>query len=204
MQDSKIPKLSNEELIALTDVKFYELKQSATEKIMRLLSILETKLKAEASKHNLYIPDSVLQVDGKISKGENYRGLPYLVLDYPRYFKKENIFAFRSMFWWGNYFTFTLHLSGMYFQHFLPKIKEDILKINLRNTYVSIGDNQWVHHIDDANYLSLSKWGKEVNSEQYFKKAKYIKLVRKLDLNNWEKVPEFGVETFNLFLNTLN
>src|SRR5690349_5675936 len=48
----------------------------------------------------------------KISKGDNYRGLPYVVLDHPRYFQKEDVCSFRSMFWWGHFFSFTLHLQG--------------------------------------------------------------------------------------------
>ena len=35
----------------------------------------------------------------KIAKGENYLGLPYVILDYPRIFGKEDVFAFRTMFW---------------------------------------------------------------------------------------------------------
>lgn len=32
----------------------------------------------------------------KISKGENYLQLPYLILDYPAIFEKNNIFALRT------------------------------------------------------------------------------------------------------------
>jgi len=34
----------------------------------------------------------------KISKGENYEGLPWVILDFPRYFDKENVFAIRCFF----------------------------------------------------------------------------------------------------------
>lgn len=204
MQDSKIPKLSNEELNALTDLKFFELKQSITKKATQLLSVLELKLKEKANKTNSYIPEEVLKIDSKISKGENYRGLPYLVLDYPRYFKNENIFAFRSMFLWGKYFTFTLHLSGVYLHHFLPKLKSNFAKINFESTYVSIGENQWVHHIEKTNYVSIENWTQNINTDEYFNRIKYIKLVRKLELSDWEKVPEFGIETYKLFIKILN
>ena len=58
----------------------------------------------------------------KISKGENYKGLPWLVLDYPRYFNKEDIFAIRTLFWWGNFFSITLHISGKYKMRYEKKI----------------------------------------------------------------------------------
>jgi len=204
MQDSKIPKLSTEELNALMDVKFFELKQSVMDKATQLLSNLELKLKEESNLHRMHIPNGVLEIDSKISKGENYRGLPYLVLDYPRYFKNENIFAFRSMFWWGNHFTFTLHLSGMHLEHYLPKLQSNLNKIQLRNTYISIGDNPWVHHVDNAHYLSVQEWNTRVDKTEYFANAKYIKLVRKLEIDKWNQVVEFGTETYHLFLKTLS
>src|SRR3954452_928432 len=50
-------------------------------------------------------------VQAKISRGENYRGLPYVMLDYPRIFSKDHTFAIRSFYWWGNFFSITLQLS---------------------------------------------------------------------------------------------
>ena len=52
--------------------------------------------------------------DPRISRGEQYKGLPWVMLDYPRVFGKENVLAVRTMFWWGHYFTVTLHLKGEY------------------------------------------------------------------------------------------
>ena len=34
----------------------------------------------------------------------------------PAVFSKENIFAIRTMFWWGNFFSISLHVSGKYFK----------------------------------------------------------------------------------------
>lgn len=49
----------------------------------------------------------------KISKGENYLQLPYLILDYPAIFEKNNIFALRTFFWWGNFLVSTF-MSAAY------------------------------------------------------------------------------------------
>ena len=61
---------------------------------------------------NFFCNLAIVQSTPKIAKGENYLQLPYVLLDYPRCFDKENIFAIRTMFWWGNFFSITLHLSG--------------------------------------------------------------------------------------------
>ena len=58
--------------------------------------------------------ETLLAAIPKISKGENYNGFPYIILDFPSTFSKENIFAVRTMFWWGNFISITLHLKGSY------------------------------------------------------------------------------------------
>ncbi|MFK5012123.1 hypothetical protein ACI4AC_27485, partial [Klebsiella pneumoniae] len=39
----------------------------------------------------------------KISKGEQYLQLPYVMLDFPRNFTDNDFFAIRTFFWWGNH-----------------------------------------------------------------------------------------------------
>ena len=62
----------------------------------------------------------------KISKGENYLQLPYLILDYPAIFEKNNIFALRTFFWWGNFFSINLHISGIYKTAFQDTLLKNI------------------------------------------------------------------------------
>lgn len=54
----------------------------------------------------------VWDVPPKISKGEAYGGLPWLMLDYPRYFKPEGHFAIRIFCWWGNFIGIYWHTSN--------------------------------------------------------------------------------------------
>ena len=65
------------------------------------------------------LPEEVLIQSPKISRGENYNGLPYVMLDYPRCFGKEDVFAMRTMFWWGNFFSITWHLKGKYSKEYI-------------------------------------------------------------------------------------
>jgi len=60
------------------------------------------------------LPAALTEIPAKISRGENYEGLPYVMLDYPRCFGKEDVCAVRTFFWWGNFFSITLHLKGKY------------------------------------------------------------------------------------------
>lgn len=54
----------------------------------------------------------------KISKGEQYEQMPWVMLDYPRCFDNEGHFAIRSFFWWGHHFSIRLHVSGQFAQAF--------------------------------------------------------------------------------------
>ena len=50
------------------------------------------------------------------------------MLDYPALFKKDEIFALRTMFWWGNFMSITLLLSGGYKETFATVIEENCLR----------------------------------------------------------------------------
>ena len=100
-----------EELVATAD--WILTKNRVIQKINQLLSNVQTS-QQQFLQTCTTLEKEVLASSPKISKGENYKGLPWLVLDYPRSFNKEEVFAIRTLFWWGNFFSVTLHLSGKY------------------------------------------------------------------------------------------
>jgi hypothetical protein len=130
---------------------------------------------------------SVLQVENlassipKISKGENYNGFPYVMLDYPAVFEKENIFAIRTMFWWGNFISTTLHISGKYKKYFekniFTKIKQE------GDFFVCVAENEWQHHFEESNYKKVSK----INQTQMntLQQKDFIKVALKYELHHW-------------------
>ncbi|RYG23967.1 MAG: hypothetical protein EOO01_43830, partial [Chitinophagaceae bacterium] len=103
--------LSAEELAMVGDSHWLLTKNSIMQKAYLLFgeaaASLQSALAGESGQGaEFFLPSP------KIAKGENYKGLPYVMLDYPRHFGKEDIFAFRTMFWWGNFLSFTWHLKG--------------------------------------------------------------------------------------------
>jgi hypothetical protein len=81
--------------------------------------------------------------DPRISKGEQYKGLPWVMLDYPRVFGKEDIFAIRTLFWWGHYFSVTLHLKGEYLRTYLPVILERRVELEAAGYWPGVSDDEW-------------------------------------------------------------
>lgn len=136
---------------------------------------------------------------GKIFRGENYLSLPYVVLDYPKLFSKENTFTFRTMFWWGNYFSSTLHLEGFY----LEKYKEIIFNrqhlLMNKNIYFSVAKTPWEYHFNKSNYILIDKINPETQSQ-----SKFIKLSKRFKLSDYENLPELSSQYFSFLLKILS
>ncbi|MEJ7682915.1 MAG: hypothetical protein WKG06_34675, partial [Segetibacter sp.] len=78
------------------------------------------------------------------------------MLDYPRQFGKTDVFAIRSFFWWGNFFSITLQLAGQYHQRYASAIQNAINNNRFEEWHISCAKDQWEHHFESNNYSPLS------------------------------------------------
>lgn len=200
MQDS-ILKFSNEELAAIKDRNFFQLKHSSTKKIVDLFGELEKELKAIANENNLNIEGLNVSA-GKIFRGENYNLYPYVLLDYPRLFTTESVFAFRTMFWWGSGFSFTLHIQGKALKKFRSKLLNDMKKLIGMEVYFCVSKTPWQYHYEKDNYILISENTIEDITMMGIQNE-FIKLSRRLDIDHFSLVKEKGIETFKLFYSLL-
>lgn len=172
--------LSPAEMKLITDASFILTKNSIINKVYTLFGNLSTAFKKNAVEQ--YLPEEVLNTNPKIYRGENYEGLPWVMLDYPRYFKNEDFFAIRTFFWWGNFFSITLQLKGKY------KLKFE----NLRNQFceddwfLCLNEDEWQHHFRENNYKPLSL----VTAEE-ITALPFIKLAKKIPLGEWNNAEKF-------------
>jgi hypothetical protein len=113
MDSAKI-QLSAEELSLVQNAGWLLTKNTIIEKVFALFGDVAHQMRDNFAAGEGIIPAEVLVPSPKISKGENYKGLPWVMLDYPRFFNREDAFAIRTMFWWGHFFSVTLHLKGAY------------------------------------------------------------------------------------------
>lgn len=192
MNDTKIM-FSPEELVLAENASWILTKNMIIRKICDLFGHLSYQMMDELNRFEL--PKEVEQTSPKISKGENYRGLPYIVLDYPRFFTKENIFAIRTLFWWAHYFSVTLHLKGVYKASFIKQIKKNISFLAENNFYVGISKDEWQHAMHEDDYLLLHETSEE-QLEIIFSENSFLKLSAKMELNQWN---EAGEKLFHLF-----
>jgi hypothetical protein len=183
MNAAKI-QLSPDELLLVQNGQWILTKNAIIQKVYLLFGSLAEEIKNERAKNNL--PPEVLQTTPKISKGENYKGLPYVMLDYPRLFTKENVFAVRTFFWWANYFSITLHLKGRYKEKFVGAVQKNIFLLTENNFYLSITEDEWHHDIDEQNYILLNDL-KDDLKQKHFLQSSVLKISTKINLDKWNE-----------------
>jgi hypothetical protein len=110
-----------------------------------------------------------------------------MVLDYPSVFSKQNTFAFRTMFYWGNFFSNTLHLQGEYLEKTRQQLYDSSASLINSNTYISTGETPWHYHFEADNYIALSQENRSKLLHDNF-----IKLSTRIELDNWCNLPDLS------------
>lgn len=196
--------ITPKELSYLEDLDFLLTRHKIYKKINQLLLNTEAQLKDFITIHAIPFPENIKFKAGKIAKGENYRLLPYFILDYPRQFHRNSIFALRTMFWWGHYFSVTLHLSGKALGQFRSTLADHAALLYGQNIHLYINtQGPWQHHLDEAHYISVEKLSEEELRTKMLK-LPYIKLTSTLELEKWEQLPEFTLTFFKQMLMILS
>lgn len=182
-----------EEFRVLSEKEFYNRKREVTGKISQILGLTAQALENKRDELFKPLPPEISGNVPKISRGENYLGYPWMILDYPRYFTKDNVFALRILCWFGNNFSVTLHISGNYFREFSTGLFNGFGKLSEMNFLAGIHENPWQHHHEADNYRLI----KELDFEEYKNEAQqrqFLKLSRALPLDNYKKLPQFTIE----------
>ncbi len=172
-------------------------KISVQEKVRLLLAALQERMQDNE------LLDPIFSTPPKISKGENYLGLPYLVLDYPRYFSGKDTVLIRSMFWWGRHFSSTLLLTGSTKLRFLQNIKEAHTRLAEAHYYIGVHPDPWQHHFEGDNLLPISDCSME-DFEAQCNRLDHIKIAAKWSLHHPESAPDRLLESWYLLLSVLD
>jgi len=191
-EEAKIT-LSALEMELVNDTEWIFTKQLIIKKVSHILGLLHQDYKQIIANQRAFLPELLLRPGGKISKGENYKGLPYMILDYPAVFYKEKIFAIRTMFWWGNFFSISLHLSGENFKS-ISNAANAISFLKEKGFSVSVNEEEWQHHFHPSNFTSIN----ELKSEEINKlfQKNFLKIAKKISLTDWDLATQFLTQTF--------
>lgn len=191
--------LNKEELSLIKDTGFLIAKAEITKKLYKLMEAVKIDLKEVIENSNFNFPNRTRIENGKISRGENYLNLPYMVLDFPSLFLKDDVFAYRTMFWWGNFFSATLQLQGKSYRNYRNKIADNIDYLENKNIFIGVGKSPWHYHYGKDNYVLLTS-----SHKKHVLNHDFLKLSKKIDLEEWNNLPEFSSVFLAGLLSILN
>ncbi len=179
----------------LQDKQSFELKNKLDEEISSLLYSFQRALDAmlDSGEHQPNFLRS--KIPGKVSKGNNHYGFPYQVLDYSAYLTKEASFSFRTSIWYGNYFSFSLILTG----HFIKDTPLDLNKLKGKQYLLTCDENIWEtdftkHKTIDLNQLTQPEF------EELLENSNQIKVFTPFSLNQIGALTRLGIESFKSLL----
>lgn len=142
------------------------------------------------------LPAEIFAISPKIARGENYRQLPYVMADYPRVFSSTDTIAVRTLFWWGNFFSTSLQVSGKYQPQLAAALLGRWSELQQSEYWIAVGDSAWEHHFEAGNFSSISALSKEAFNALLQQKS-FIKIAKKIPLQQWDDVPGKLMESFN-------
>ncbi|MEO5675568.1 MAG: hypothetical protein ABIQ74_13075 [Chitinophagales bacterium] len=190
--------LSKKEVQLLAEDSFFHHKKNITEKIYHQLAACVTAIQEAPCFQKISYPPETDLVRGKITKGENYLGLPFIILDFPRLFSSEKIFAFRTMIWWGQHLSCTLVLDGSESQLAGKKLRENFSFLKKKETFLCINKSPWLHHFGTENFISLKSL-QQKDADEFQLNQNFFKVARKIPVSSVNNMENFSAESFEIF-----
>jgi len=193
--------LSPQELELVLNSEWILMKNQVMQKAVALMGQLHEALRQTLK--GWHLPEVWLQPGAKISRGEHYQGLPYVILDYPRFFSQHDILACRSLFWWGHYFTCTMHISGNFLVQYRPLLLAGFEFCREQGWWVSCGAEEWTHQLHgSADYQPLAQLSRDTY-QSLLQERRFLKLVKSYPLQEWNGFVSFAVENYSQLLRCL-
>ncbi len=180
---------TDQESIFLKDVDFLLTKGNIIQRLVANFSHIGNILEENINFNS--IPSlSTKKFSSKVSRGENYKGLPYVVLDHPAFFSKNEIFALRTIFWWGNNFSTHFLLKGKCLENCKVSLTKSHTILSTANTLIDLSGDLWNHDTKSAGYQKI----KEISSHNFAKiinDHSSVKISWELPLDNWSDLEVF-------------
>ncbi|NMM49257.1 hypothetical protein [Marinigracilibium pacificum] len=192
--------LTDEEKECLNEVDFWKLSRTVNNKLEGFLYNLQ------AEYEQILKTSQPLNIQGlstnhkKISKGNNYKGLPYLVLDYPSIFDRENILTIRTMIWWGNFISINLLIKGSFLKNLKSTIKSKNNFLSQKKLYFCVDASPWNHDFSPGSYISHELLTEDIFENHSINFIKLGKFCNVSDIDQWQ---EFCLTNFKHLIYTL-
>ncbi|WP_346317568.1 hypothetical protein [Chitinophaga sp. YIM B06452] len=190
--------LDNREMEMVRDADWLLTKNRIIDKVYGLFGALQETMVAVPV---IRAAAEVTMQPPKISRGEQYLGLPYVMLDYPRSFSRERIFACRTFFWWGRFFSITLHLAGEALAAHREQLHDLQGRLADAGWQACVQDDPWQHHFGPDNFRTArsftpAQWNSLVQKP-------FVKLAKQYDLEEWGRIVPVAAAEYAALLELL-
>jgi len=137
------PFFTTKESQFVQDTDFFETKVLVTQKVKVLLQTLHHDLQAKVAAMPLLAPEPFDARLFQFVKGEHLDHFPYQYLDYPKYFKRDEKFTFRTLFWWGHFFVCAWILEGEHLASYKKHLLDDYDQFAEQGLFLSKTETPW-------------------------------------------------------------
>ena len=163
------------DLINVTEI--FKYKPAILKKAGSYLEELRSTLAEELKAHPKPYPSGTDLLKGQIARGENHKGFPFLSLDIPQYFSKNEFFTYRTLFWWGHYLGFSFILKGSDLNTYSKRLQRCQKDEACHNIYLSQYASPWEWEFDEKHFLKISELSSN-EIQETVDRLQYLKLMR--------------------------
>ena len=184
----------------MADSSWILTKNAVIRKVYEGMGNLAVRMRETVSSNAPFLPAEIIYSNAKISRGENYLSLPYVMMDYPKVFSRNDILAVRTFFWWGNFCSISLHVKGNYISRIMQHLPAAGTMLQENGFYCSTAGDEWNHDVMSSDYAPVSA---TINNDflQTLAQSGFIKFSAKVNLLQWSEMEE---RLYALFLVLIN
>ena len=193
---------TSEELKAIGSTRPFLIKARVLKKTWNILEELRETLKSEVKGYSFLAPEGLDVTKGQIGKGERFHDLPFVFLDFPRFFLPGQACTYRTFFWWGNGVVFALIVQGTYLDTYKKWLHENYARLMGHDLHLSLASTPWEWRKGSPYTLSLTRTHR-ASILRALDQRDFIKLERFLMLDSHafikNRIIQEGIATFRLF-----
>lgn len=193
---------TTKEVNLLANKNLFAAKARIIQKLSKELLLLEELYVEEVSTKKETLSEEILKNRGKITKGENLNNLPWMVLDYPRLFNRKNIFAIRTLVWWGKHISVSLVVSGNFKKLYEERVFKELNSAKFNALYICISNTAWEHDFTKENYCKTSQLSKKIIDG--IKERNFLKISFKIHVKEINELQSKALTKFKLLLRLLH
>ena len=103
------------------------------------------------------------------------------------------------MFWWGHFFSVTLHVSGRFAMQCAPALAGGFDSLKKNGFCCCVNEDPWKHHFEWDNYKPV----KEMDAMEFEKRLSekaFIKIAKQIPLKAWDNAASEMADDFALLV----